>query len=142
MVGFLNAASPKAYARELAGFLKGLGGTGYVEGSNFKIEYRWADDDLAGLPAMAADLVHREVAVIVCNQLSGCGRRKSDLDDSHRLRYRADPVKIGLTASLNRPGGNVTGISDIGVQLAGKTARAAARVAAECRALCRARQSR
>ena len=63
-VGFLNAASPQSYARELAAFLKGLSETGYVDGQNVAIEYRWAEGQSDRLPAMAVELVHRQVAVI------------------------------------------------------------------------------
>ena len=121
VVGFLNAASPKAYARELAGFLKGLGGTGYVEGSNFKIEYRWADDQPGRLPAMAADLVHREVAVIAATSSPAAVAAKAATTKIPIVfEIGSDPIQLGLVTSLSRPGGNVTGVTSLAVEVAQK----------------------
>ena len=121
VIGFLNAASPKAYARELAGFLKGLGETGYVEGSNLKIEYRWADDQPGRLPAMAADLVHREVAVIAATSSPAAVAAKAATTKIPIVfEIGSDPIQLGLVTSLSRPGGNVTGVTSLAVEVAQK----------------------
>jgi putative ABC transport system substrate-binding protein len=121
VIGFLNAASPKAYARELAGFLKGLGETGYVEGSNVAIEYRWAEDHADRLPAMAADLVHREVAVIAATSSPAAVAAKAATTKIPIVfEMGSDPIQLGLVASLSRPGGNVTGVTSLAVEVAQK----------------------
>ena len=85
VVGFINAASPQPYTRMISAFLKGLGETGYVENQNIKIEYRWAQGEIARLPALVADLVRREVAVIAATA-AGIARGKSgDDDNSYRV---------------------------------------------------------
>ena len=121
VVGFLNAASAKAYARQLAGFLKGLGETGYVEGSNCTIEYRWADDQIDRLPAMVADLVHREVAVIAATSSPAAIAAKAATTKIPIVfEMGSDPIQLGLVASLSRPGGNVTGVTSLAVEVAQK----------------------
>ena len=114
VVGFLNGASAGAFAGNVAAFHQGLKESGFVEGQNVKIEYRWAEGQYDRLPALAGDLVHRRVAVIAAT--GGAG--ESDL--SVRMATPTtpfvfltggDPVKRGLVASLNRPGGSVTGVS-------------------------------
>ena len=121
VVGFLHAAAPKAYARELAGFLKGLGETGYVEGSNFKIEYRWANGQTDRLPAMAADLVHREVAVIAATSSPAAVAAKAATTKIPIVfETGSDPIQLGLVASLSRPGGNVTGVTSLAIEVAQK----------------------
>jgi putative ABC transport system substrate-binding protein len=121
VVGFLNAASPKAYARELAGFLKGLGQTGYVESNNVAIEYRWADDQIGRLPAMAADLVHHEVAVIAATSSPAAVAAKAATTKIPIVfEIGSDPIQLGLVASLSRPGGNVTGVTSLAVEVAQK----------------------
>ena len=105
----------------MAAFRKGLNEAGYVEGQNVAIEYRWAEGQYDRLPALAADLVRRQVAVIV-DVAHTCGARGQggDSDNSDRLRVGGDPVKLGLVASLNRPGGNVTGITFYQAQVGAK----------------------
>jgi putative ABC transport system substrate-binding protein len=121
VIGFLNAASRKAYARELAGFLKGLGETGYVEGSNVAIEYRWADDQAGRLQAMAADLVHREVAVIAATSSPAAVAAKAATTKIPIVfEIGSDPIQLGLVASLSRPGGNVTGVTSLAIEVAQK----------------------
>src|ERR1041385_4118084 len=121
VVGFINSASPKSYGRPLAAFLKGLGEVVYKDGRNVVIEYRWAEDRIDRLPAMAADLVRREVAVIAATSTQAALAAKAATTAIPIVFEMAgDPVKGGLVASLGRPGGNVTGVTQLNVEVAPK----------------------
>ena len=121
VIGFINAASAQNYARQLAAFHKGLAQTGYVNGQNVVIEYRWADDQNDRLPAMAADLVHRQVAVIAATSTPAAIAAKATTTTIPIVfEMGGNPVELGLVASLSRPGGNVTGVTGLNVEVAPK----------------------
>jgi putative tryptophan/tyrosine transport system substrate-binding protein len=122
VIGFLNPQSPDAYAEPLRGLRQGLKDAAYVEGENLAIEYRWGDNQIERLPALAADLVRRRVAVILTTGGPSSARAAKAATTTIPVVFNmaADPVELGLVASLARPGGNLTGITFLALELTAK----------------------
>ena len=120
VVGFLNSASPAQYADRLRGFRQGLGEAGFVEGRNLAIEHRWAEGQNDRLLSMATDLVNRQVTVIVANGPAATPAKTATATIPVVFVTSADPVAAGLVASLRRPGGNITGVTGLNVEVAPK----------------------
>jgi putative ABC transport system substrate-binding protein len=119
VIGFLSSASPKAYAGRVACFRKGLNESGYIDGQNATIEFRWAQGQYDRLPVFAADLVQQKVAVIVSSggDVAALSAKAATSSIPIVTVSGSDPVKAGLVASFNRPGGNVTGASFVATEL-------------------------
>jgi putative tryptophan/tyrosine transport system substrate-binding protein len=122
VIGFLHAGSPKENVKRLAAFLRGLAANGFVEGQNITIEYRWALGKNERLPELAADLVRGQVALITTpgSTAAAVAARKATGTIPIVFSSGTDPVDLGLVESLNRPGGNATGITSLNAELAAK----------------------
>jgi putative tryptophan/tyrosine transport system substrate-binding protein len=119
-IGFLSGASAWEYAYVVEAFRQGLKEIGYVERNNLAVEYRWADGHYERLPALVADLLSRHISVIAANAPAAVAAKAATTSVPIVFVTAADPVKIGLVESLNRPGGNLTGVSLLSVELAAK----------------------
>jgi putative ABC transport system substrate-binding protein len=120
VIGFLNLASQQGYAPYIAAFREGLKESSYVDGQNVVIEFQWAEGDVDRLPEMAADLVRRQVSVIVANTPGNVLAKKATTTIPIVFTTASDPVQLGLVTSLSRPGGNVTGVSQLNVEIGPK----------------------
>jgi putative tryptophan/tyrosine transport system substrate-binding protein len=122
VIGFLHASSPETHSHLLTGFRKGLSETGFVEGRDVKIEYRWGRDDIKRYPELAADLVRQRVAVIVTPISTAMALAAKAATTTIPIVFSmgTDAVKAGLVASYNRPGGNITFVSAMSSELGAK----------------------
>jgi len=121
VIGILAIASSEAAAIRLRAFRDGLRMLGYVEGQNVNIEYRWADANSGRLPELAAQLVHDQVAVLVTvGGISALAAKAATASIPIVFGTAADPVSLGLVASLNRPGGNITGVTSLNIEVGPK----------------------
>jgi putative ABC transport system substrate-binding protein len=121
VIGFLSSTSPQVYAVRLRAFALGLKEEGQIEGQNVAIEYRWAGDQEDRLPVLAAELVHRQVTVIVAGgSPASMAAKAATAKIPIVFETASDPVTLGLVASLNRPGGNLTGVTNLNVEVGQK----------------------
>jgi ABC-type uncharacterized transport system substrate-binding protein len=120
VIGFLRSTPAKPFAHIVAAFRQGLNETGFVEAQNVVVEQRWADNQLDQLPALAADLVRRQAALIVCNGPAVDAARSAAATTPIVFVIGGDPVASGIVASVNRPGGNLTGLTFFGNRLGAK----------------------
>ena len=121
VIGFLSSSSPNGFAIRLRAFRQALKDAGYVEGQNVTVEYRWAEGQNARIPALAAELVRRQVAVIVSGGTNSVVAVKAATSTIPIVfEVAVDPVASGLVASLDRPGDNVTGVTNLNVEVGPK----------------------
>ena len=120
-IGFLSSASHQSYAHVVAAFRQGLKEIGYVEGQNIAVEYRWAEGQYDRLPLLVAELVRRQVSVIATTSTPAAFAAKAATTTIPIVfEIGFDPVEVGLVTSLNRPGGNLTGVTNLGVEVSAK----------------------
>ena len=119
-IGYLNLGSPESDTPRLTGLRRGLNQSGYVEGRNLVIEYRWAEGHHDRLPALAADLARRQVTVIAANSQATIAAKAITSTIPIVFITGADPVQVGFITSLNRPGGNLTGVTSLDTELGRK----------------------
>ena len=120
IVGFLRSIKPQDFEGVVAAFRQGLGQAGYIDGQNVSIEYCWADGQDNRLAALAADLVRRQVSVIVANSPAAVAAKAATTTIPIVFDSGTDPVQLGLVTSLSRPGGNITGVSNLNVEVGPK----------------------
>jgi putative tryptophan/tyrosine transport system substrate-binding protein len=121
VIGFLSSETPSGYAHRVAAFRQGLSEVGYVEGRNVAIEYRWAEGHNDRLPALAADLVRRPVAVIAAaGTVATVAAKAATTTIPIAFSIAVDPVAEGFVASLAQPGGNLTGVTSLNVEVGPK----------------------
>jgi putative tryptophan/tyrosine transport system substrate-binding protein len=122
VIGFMHSASAERRRGQVVAFRQGLNEMGFIEGRNVAIEYRWAEDQYERLPQLAADLIRRRVAVIAAtgNVASALAAKSATSVVPIVFSTSGDPVRHGLVASFSRPGGNVTGVTDMSVELEAK----------------------
>jgi len=122
VIGYLGFGSPKSFATRLTAFRKGLEETGYREGQNVRIEYRWAEGQNERLPELVADLIRHQVAVIATPGSANAARAAKSATTTIPIVFEAgiDPVATGLVASLSQPNGNVTGVTSLNVEIGQK----------------------
>ena len=122
VIGYLGSASPAQFAPYVAGFRRGLNETGYVEGKNVAIDFRWAEGHFDRLPALVSDMVHRQVTVILATGAGGGANAAKAATSTIPIVFTTgrDPVDMGLVASLSHPGGNLTGVNFFATELGEK----------------------
>jgi putative ABC transport system substrate-binding protein len=120
VIGYLHSGSPGPNARAVGAFRNGLKELGYIEGRNLAIEYRWAENQYYRLPALAADLVRRHVAVIAANHPATLPAKAATTTIPIVFTVGFDPVAVGLVASLNRPAGTLTGVTSLNIEMGPK----------------------
>jgi putative ABC transport system substrate-binding protein len=122
VIGFLNSESPESWREEIPAFVRGLAEGGYVDGGNVAIEYRWAESHNNRLPALAAELVRREVAVIVAPGSTASALAAKEATQTIPIVFMVGPdtVELGLVTSLSHPGGNLTGVGALAVGVVAK----------------------
>jgi putative ABC transport system substrate-binding protein len=122
VIGWLHSGTPAGFADPTAAFLQGLNEAGFTEGRNVAIEYRWAENQIDRLPALAADLARRQVSVMAASGSPASALAAKGATTSIPIVFEnaADPVQLGLVASLGRPGGNATGFTNVSSELAAK----------------------
>ena len=142
VVGYFGSETPERFATRLSAFRQGLSATGFDEGRNVAIEYRWGNGQIDRFPALAADLVRRKVSVIATpgSGVAALAAKAATTTIPVVFETGLDPVAVGLVKSLNRPEGNVTGITSLNVDRCSERTGTAARTGPQSQKFCRARE--